>query len=79
MTDLQRVIEGLSEAMRSDIRKSEPTHFWSADNRTWKAVERRGLIEGGMFRSSPYTPLGLAVRAALLPSPPTEETNDADT
>ena len=64
MTDVERIVASLTEAQKRDISESGDGFFWSADGRTARGLERKGLI-GPDGRKWYFTPLGLAVRARL--------------
>ena len=73
MTEIERIAAGLSEAQVEWLTLEENAErFWCDDRRVWRAIHRKGLVEGPVgFGSVNWKPLGLAVRAHL-------EKNDAE-
>lgn len=79
MTDIDRIVAGLTKAQREALMRS-PCRSWWGDMpaimpprmpSTAEALRQKGLVIDTLHRRAfPLTPLGLAVRAAL------EEKND---
>lgn len=61
-----KVVESLTEAQRRDILDSNDGFFWTADGRTLRGLERRGLVECSYRSRANWTPLGLECRSILL-------------
>src|SRR5690242_4050173 len=59
------IAKRLTTAQRADILDSSEDFFWTADGRTLRGLERKGLVEHGYRCRARWTPLGLEVRRIL--------------
>lgn len=64
--DIAKLAASLTEAQRADILDSTEGFFWTADGRTLRGLERRGIVEHSFRCRARWTDLGLAVRTHLL-------------